>query len=369
MKRVWTQCGKELNQFRRDRLTLALAFILPLAVLLIYGYAIRLESKNIPLAIQDLDHSFLSRTYEERLFATGQFVPVAGTDFQPASPLDQGKARATVVIPPHFEEYIKAHKPVTLQALVDGTDVNNARVIQNSLQATTQFFLRSSGLVPEGRRSPFNLRLRLWFNPGRQESLYIVPGIFGVIFWVFPSMLAAICLVREKEQGTILQVYASDLTATEWLLGKHLAYVIIGLGEALVVIGAAMVLFGLRVRGDPTLLILGVGVYLAASVAFGLFVGARAGNQTGAVQGTAIVGFLTALLLSGFIYRLENIPFPLSLVSKLIPARYFIAITRDAFVRGTGWSGVWYAPLMIALIGALFFRLATRILSRMQFSD
>ncbi|MBU6229382.1 MAG: ABC transporter permease [Cyanobacteria bacterium REEB459] len=369
MKRVWTQCSKELNQFRRDRLTLALAFLLPLAVLLIYGYAIRLESKNIPLAIQDFDRSVLSRSYQDRLFATGQFVPAADSGGPPAHPLDQGKARATLVIPPHFEQHIQLHRPVTLQALVDGSDVNNARVIQNSLQATTQFFLRSSGLVPEGRRSPFNLRLRLWFNPGRQEALYIVPGIFGVILWVFPSMLAAICLVREKEQGTILQVYASDLSATEWLLGKHLAYWLIGLGEALVVMVVAMVLFGLRVRGDPTLLVLGVGVYLAASVAFGLFVGARAGNQTGAVQGTAIVGFLTALLLSGFIYRLENIPFPLSLVSKLIPARYLIAITRDGFVRGTGWSGVWYAPLVIALIGVLFFRLATRVLARMQFSD
>ena len=184
MKRVWTQCGKELNQFRRDRLTLALAFLLPLAVLLIYGYAIRLESKNIPLAIQDFDRSVLSRSYQDRLFATGQFIPVANPGLRPTSPLDQGQARATLVIPPHFEEHIKAHTPVTLQALVDGTDVNNARVIQNSLQATTQFFLRSAGLVPEARRSPFNLRLRLWFNPGRQESLYIVPGIFGVIFWV-----------------------------------------------------------------------------------------------------------------------------------------------------------------------------------------
>jgi ABC-2 type transport system permease protein len=369
MKRVWAQCGKELNQFRRDRLTLALAFVLPRAVLLIYGYAIRLESKNIPLAIQDLDQTVLSRSYGERLFATGQFVPVPGPVTPPTLPLDQGRARVTVVIPPDFEQHLQAHQPVTVQALVDGTDVNNARVIQNSLRATTQFFLRSTGLAPPERRSPFNLRLRLWFNPGRQESLYIVPGIFGVILWVFPSMLAAIALVREKEQGTIVQVYASDLTATEWLLGKHLAYLIIGLGEALVVMGMAMVLFGLRLQGDPTPLLLGVGVYLGASVAFGLFVGARAGNQTGAVQGTAIVGFLTALLLSGFIYRLENIPFPLSLLSTVIPARYFIAITRDGFVRGAGWPGVWYAPLMIALMGALFFTMATRILRRMQFLD
>jgi ABC-2 type transport system permease protein len=375
MKRVWSQYWKELNQFRRDRLTVALAFVLPLAVLLIYGYAIRLEAKNIPLSVQDFDNSFLSRTYVERLFATNQFIPTPMAGSEATTALDRGTAKATVIIPPGFERDIKAGKPVTVQALVDGTDVNNATVIQNSLRATTRFFLRSSDLVPDAGdgsgpgASPINARVRLWFNPGRREALYIVPGIFGVILWVFPSMLAAIALVREKEHGTIVQVYASDLSSTEWLLGKELAYLTVGLGEAIVVMTVALLLFGLRVRGDPTTLIIGLVVYLAAAVAFGLFVGARAGNQTGAVQGTAIVGFLTALLLSGFIYRIENIPFPLSLLSNVIPARYFIEITRDVFVRGTGWLGVWYAPIAIGLIGAFFFRMATRLLVRMQFSD
>lgn len=170
---------------------------------------------------------------------------------------------------------------------MDGTDVNNARVIQGSLRATTQFFLRSSGLVSAQQVSPVGVQTRLWFNPGRKESLYIVPGIFGVILWVFPSMLTAIALVREKEQGTIVQVYASDLTATEWLLGKELAYITIGLGETLVVLTVAMLLFGLRVQGDPTPLLAGTLIYLAAAVAFVLLVGARATNQTASVQGTA----------------------------------------------------------------------------------
>ncbi len=369
MRRVFSQCLKELNQFRRDRLTVALAFVLPLAVLLIYGFAIRLEAKNIPLAVQDFDNSFLSRTYVERLFATNQFVPTPLGGTAPTVALDRGEAKATVVIPPDFERRLKSGKPVTVQALIDGTDVNNARVIQNSLRATTQFFMRSSGLVPKQAGSPIQPRVRLWFNPGRREALYIVPGIFGVILWVFPSMLASIALVREKEQGTIVQVYASDLSSVEWLLGKELAYLIVGLGEALVVMVVATLLFGLRFRGDPTTLLVGTVIYLGAAVAFGLLVGARAGNQTGAVQGTAIAGFLTALLLSGFIYRLENIPFPLSLLSNVIPARYFIEITRDTFVRGTGWVGVWYAPIAIALIGGFFFRTATRVLHRMQFKD
>ena len=369
MKRVLSQCLKELNQFRRDRLTVALAFLLPLAVLLIYGYAIRLEADNIPLSVQDFDNSYLSRTYVERLFATNQFVPTPMNGSNPEAVIDRGAAKATVVIPPDFAQKIKSHQSVTVQALVDGTDVNNARIIQNSLRATTQFFLRSSGLVSETAQSPIQARVRLWFNPGRKESLYIVPGIFGVILWVFPSMLAGIAMVREKEEGTIVQVYASDLSATEWLLGKELAYLIVGLGEALIVMVVAVVLFGLRFRGDPTTLLIGTVLYLAASVAFGLLVGARAANQTAAVQGTAIAGFLTALLLSGFIYRIENIPIPLSFLSNIIPARYYIEITRDAFVRGTGWISIWSAVLAIALIGGFLFRVATRILKRMQFSD
>ena len=369
MKRVLSQCLKELNQFRRDRLTVALAFLLPLAVLLIYGYAIRLEAQNIPLSILDFDNSYLSRTYVERLFATNQFVPTRLDSGGPAVAIDRGAAKATVVIPPDFARKIKSHQSVTVQALVDGADVNNARIIQNSLRATTQFFLSSSGLTPASATAPIHPRVRLWFNPGRQESLYIVPGIFGVILWVFPSILTGIAMVREKEEGTIVQVYAADLSAAEWLLGKALAYLIVGLGEALVVMTVAIGLFGLRFRGDPSTLLAGTVIYVGASVSFGLLVGARVNNQTSAVQGTAIAGFLTALLLSGFIYRIENIPFPLSFISNIIPARYYIEITRDVFVRGSGWVGIWYAPLVIALIGGCFFLIACRILKRMQFSD
>lgn len=369
MNRVVSQGIKELAQFRRDRLTVALAFVLPLAVMLIYGYAIRLEAKNIPLSIQDFDHSSLSRSYIERLFASQQFVPAPLLGNDPIAAIDRNLAKATLIIPPDFAQSLKAHRPVTVQAIVDGSDVNNARVIQNGIRATNQFFLRTNHLVPAADQQPIRAQIRLWFNPGRKESLYIVPGIFGVIFWVFPSMLAAIAMVREKESGTVVQVYASDLSAVEWLLGKELAYLIIGLGEAILAMGIAAVLFGLRLRGDPSLLLVGTVIFLAAAVAFGLFVGVRAGNQTGAVQGTAIAGFLTALLLSGFIYRIENIPFPLSLISRLIPARYYIEITRDAFVRGAGWESTWYAPLAIALLGGFFFRMATRLLRAMQLPD
>lgn len=365
MKRILSQCLKELAQFRRDRLTLGLAFVLPLMTLLIFGFAIRLESKNIPLAVQDFDHSNLSQTYIERLFATNQFQPVNWTGTDPVrAAIDRGIARAAVIIPPDFSRRIKSDQSSEVQVLVDGTDANNARVIRNSIQATTNFFLTNDGLVSSLER--VRASIRLWFNPGRKESLYIVPGVYALVLWIFPSLLAAIAMVREKEKGTILQVYASSLTATELLLGKGLAYLVVGLCEAAIVIGLGSLVFQLGFAGDPTPLFLGTPIFVGVAVMFGLFLGVRSSTQNAAVQGIALVGFITSLLLSGFIYPLSNIPFPLSLLPNVVPARYYIVITRDAFVRGIGWPGVWFDLIAMLLVGLVLFAIARRLLSRMQ---
>ncbi|MBC7971443.1 MAG: ABC transporter permease [Verrucomicrobia bacterium] len=367
MKRILAQCMKELAQFRRDRLTLALAFLLPIMTLLIFGFAIRLESKNIPLVVQDFDHSNLSQTYIERLFATNQFQPVRWSGNDPMrDAIDKGIAKAAVIIPPDFSRRIKAEKQSAVQVLVDGTDANNARVIKNSIQATTNFFLTND---VSSNTQRIQARTRLWFNPGRKESLYIVPGVYAVVLWIFPSLLAAIAMVREKEKGTILQVYASSLTASELLLGKALAYLVVGLCEAVGVMVLGSLVFRVGFAGDPTPLLIGTPIYLSAAVMFGLLLGVRTGNQNAAVQGVSLVGFLTAFLLSGFIYPLSNIPFPLSLLPNIVPARYFIIVTRDAFVRGIGWASVWFAIFMMLAIGLLLFNVARHLLSRMQLPD
>ncbi|HBE20969.1 MAG TPA: ABC transporter permease [Cyanobacteria bacterium UBA11149] len=381
MKRILSQCIKELSQFKRDRLTLALAFLLPFITLLIFGFAIRLETKNIPLTVRDFDVSPLSRAYTERLFATNQFQPInhfslpfldASQDSQsqfshPEEAIDRGIAKAAVIIPPDFSRQIKSNSISTVQVLVDGTDVNNARIIKNSIQATTRSFLRNSGLQPVADK--ITAYVRIWFNPGRKESLSIVPGLYAVILWVYPSLLISIAMVREKEKGTILQVYASSLSAVELLLGKGLAYLLIGISEALFVMGFGSLIWGLNFAGDPTLLLIGTLIFLADSVSFGLLIGVRSKNQNSTIQAVALIGFLTALLLSGFIYPLSNIPFPLSLVSNIVPARYYIEITRDAYVRGTGWPGIWFPMLMLIILGLLLFNAARMGLKRMQLSD
>ncbi|MGB8697827.1 MAG: ABC transporter permease [Thermosynechococcaceae cyanobacterium] len=368
MQRILVQCRKELAQFSRDRLTLALAFVLPMMTLLIFGFAIRLEAKNIPVAIQDLDNSPLSRSYLEQIFAAQTFQAVPWDGTQPVDmALDRSLAKAAMIIPPDFSQSLAAGRPNIVQVLVDGTDTNNARVIKNSIKAATNVFLQLRHLIPD--QLPVVVQSRLWFNPGRQEALYIVPGTYAVVLWIFPSLLSAIAMVREKEQGTIVQVYASRISAAELLLGKLAAYVIVGLGMATAVMGTGVLVFHLTLVGDPTPLLVGTPLFLSVAVMFGLLLGVRAGNQNAAVQGVSLIGFITAFLLSGFIYPLSNIPFPLSVLPNIVPARYYIGITRDAYVRGVGWSGVWFDMLMLGILGFLLFNVARRALSRMQLPD
>lgn len=374
MDRVISQCIKELAQFRRDRFTVALAFILPFIALIIFGFAIRLEAKNIPLYVQDLDLTDTSRSYIESLFATNKFVPRSGENLpdsflnNPQAIIDRGVAKAAIIIPPDFSSQIKSDLNTNIQVLVDGSDVNNARVIKNTIRSTTTNFLQVSQLQTNERQKIL-ASVRLWFNPGRQEPLYIIPGLYGLVLWVFPSLLSAIAMVREKVDGTILQVYASTLSATEMILGKLLAYLIIGIIQAILIMVSGSLIWQFSFAGDPTPLIISTVIFIVDAVCFGLLIGAKSEDQTSAIQGGIVLGFLTSFLLSGMIYPLSNIPFPLSLVSKIIPATYYIEISRDAYVRGTGWIGVWFSVLILIVIGLLLFNLIIRNLKAMQLSD
>lgn len=367
MKRILAQAAKEIAQFRRDRLTLALAFVLPVVALLLYGYATRLESKDIPVAVRNYDVGAFSRDYLDTIFNNGQLLAVPWQGEDSFGPLDLGTARASITIPPEFSRRVKQGLSAPVQVVIDATDVNNARVVKNSIIATTQYFLRSKKL---NRNKPIiEARVRLWFNPGREEALYVAPGSTAVILWIFPCLLAALAMSREKEQGTILQLYASSISSFELIVGKVLAYVIIASLQAAMVIGLAIILFDLSIVGDKLTYFVSLLAFLTCAVLFGLFAGTRASTQSAAVQLVATTGFTTALLLSGFLYPLRNITYPLSLISNIVPARYFVELSRNAFVRGSN------GPSQILLVVALFItalvllRAATKIMSRMQITS
>ena len=186
---------------------------------------------------------------------------------------------------------------------------------------------------------------------------------------MFPGLLACVATAREKEQGTIVQAYASSIKPEELILGKTIVYLLIGLVQAVLVMAVALLLFGVFPSAAPSALLVSIPIYVACSVLFGLAVGSWANSQTTAVQAVSTLGFFTCLLLSGFVYPLSNIPFPLSLVSYLVPARYFIEVSRDAFARGGGWAFIWYDPLILLLFVASLFTISWLAWRRKQFRN
>ncbi len=378
LKHIWTLCTKELIQLRRDPFSLMLVFLMPLVTIMIYGFAIRLVINDIPVVVQDFDQSYLSRAFVERIAASGRFklVPFAspslpGSNAHAISPhdipleaLDQGIAKAVVVIPPDFTRQIQAEQTSQIQVLMDGTDVNNARVTRSSLRGIIAFFLKDQGL--ESTTPAIVTQTRLWSNAGGKEYEFIVPGVYALILWVYPAIFAALSMAREKEQGTLLQIYTTHLSGTHLLLGKGLAYFLVGIAQTVFAMGTGAFLFGLQLIGDPIPLLVATPIYLASSVSFGLLMGIRSNSRIVAVQNISLLGYLTTSFLTGIYHPLRNIPFPLSLISNILPARYYVEITRNAFIRGAGWSGAWFFMLIMTFLGIILFRSARRALGRMQ---
>jgi ABC-2 type transport system permease protein len=275
-----------------------------------------------------------------------------------------GQARAALIIPEHFAREIRRGHLAETQLLVDATDTNTALLTRGGASQITRAFARQ--LNPVAASPAVRTATRLWFNPGREPRKFYGPGMFVLALSIFPPLLAALAMSREGEQKTILQVYASSISAHEFLLGKVLAGMTIGLVEWLLTLAFLLTFFGLRFAGDPTPLMTGTVLFLFCVVSFGALVGGAIPNQAAAIQAVALGGFLLAFLLSGLIFPVENIPPGLAWISNLVQARYYIVVVRDAFLQGGGWPAVWWAVLAIGAIGVVYFGLAWRAMRRMQ---
>ncbi len=367
--RVLAQAVKELRQITRDRFALVLALVLPCILLILLGNAISLTVTDLPVTVMDLDSSPMSRELIESLRTSLTFRVVSmPPGASPESLLLDNEAKAVIIIPQHFERDVQRHIPAQLQALVDATDSNTATIIRGAVGSITNAFVNER-LIPE--TGPLQISLvkahtRLWYNPGRIANKFYGPGIFVLGLSIFPPLMAALAMSREGEQKTILQVYVSSISATEFLLGKILAGMTIGALQAFFQTLLLFTMFKLSFAGDPTPFLVATILYLFCAVSFGTLVGAGIPNMAAAVQVVSIAGFLLSYLLSGLIFPVENIPAGLRWVSGIIQARYYIEIVRDCFLRGGGWKAVWPSVLAIGGIGGFFYLQAWRVMRKMQ---
>jgi len=364
MRKIIAQASKELRQFSRDRLTVVLALVLPMIQMWLIGMSISLSVSDLPVVVQDLSQSPLSRRYVETLRASLTFrIVTLPVQEQPETALDKEHARAAIVIPQNFERDFERGLPVEIQWLIDGTDANTANIMRGNAAAITEAF---NAQVLTSAAPAIQARTRFWFNPGRDSDQYIGPAIFAVGLALFPPLLVALAMSREGEQKTILQVYVSSIKAHEYMLGKILAYMVVAAAEWVLTLLLAFALFGIWFKGDPTPLLVSSLLYLFCNVCFGAMMGAAIPDQAAAIQAVQNVSFLLSFLLSGFVYPVSNIPVGLRWISYLVPARHYVEIARDAFVRGGGWAATWHVPVVLALLSAFFFFRAWTSMREMQ---
>lgn len=350
--RLWAVARKEALQLRRDRRSLVLAFVLPVLLVLIFGAAISLDVRDLPLAVLDRDRSPASRELVEAFQASGYFSLAARLDGLPAADrlLARGRARVVLVIPPGYARDLAAGRGggAVVQALVDGGDANTATIALNYADAITAgVAARVGGGGPAGPPRVV-AEARVWYNEALESARTIVPGLIGVIMAIIAAMLTALTIAREWERGTMEQLIATPVHRLEVVAGKLLPYVGIGAVDVAATVGIGLVVFQVPLRGSVLLLAALSLLFIVGVLSFGLFLSAALKSQVLATQVALMSTYLPALLLSGFIFAIGNMPAALRAVSYLIPARYFVAISRGIFLKGVGLGLLW--PQVVGLL-------------------
>jgi ABC-2 type transport system permease protein len=368
MRRIFAQARKELTQLLRDRLAVMLALLLPVILVLLQTTAISLTVKDLPIIVQDLDQSQASQKLVDAFRQSLSFHVVPWpTDVQPEEAFASNKARGALIIPENYGRRIARGEDITVQILVDASDGNTAKIISGDASQIVRAYNAENGGA--SRPQPVNAAIRLWYNPSRSSQKFYGPGIYVLAMSLFPPLLATLAMSKEGEQKTILQVYVSNISAHEFLLGKIFAFMVVATAECIILMGILFLGFGLRFAGDPTPFLVATILYMFCVTTFGNMIGAAIPSQVAAMQAVATAGFLLVYMLSGLLFPVQNIPAAIRWISNIVWGRYYIEVVRDALLAGGGWPSVWFKVLVIAIIGAVFYTIAWRNMRRMQLKD
>ncbi len=353
---------KEALHIGRDKRSLALAFVLPAVMVILFGYIITFDVKDIRMAVLDRDNTRQSRELVDSFRSSGYFTVARrlDDDAQVTSALAGGHVRLVLVIPPDFSRNLAAASGAPVQALVDGGDANTASIAINYAQAIVAAY--SARAVLQGRTvtTPVQIESRVWYNEDLKSSNMIVPGLMVVIMMILSALLTALTIAREWERGTMEQLAATPVHRLEVIFGKLLPYLGIGLIDIALVAVVGGIVFAVPFRGDPVFLVATAVLFLIGAQGLGIFISAIAKSQFLATQLAMLSSFLPAMLLSGLMFDIGSMPKVLQLVSLLIPARYFITVVRGVFLKGVGPEVLWAQALGMVLFAAAGLALAAR---------
>jgi ABC-2 type transport system permease protein len=364
-ERLHAMVRKEFVQMRRDPATLRLVLLVPLMQMLIFGYAIRTDVRNLPTVAFDQSRTQESRALVQRLTATGNFVlrEQAESYEDAVHAVDAGRARAAFVIPESYARDLKRGRPTRVQVLVDASDPSSSASAIGAAQMVGQQLnveivqQRTGSNLSTGL--PIDVRVRPLYNPALQSAVFVVPGIIGMILSNILIMLTSMSLVRERETGTLEQLIVTPLARSEIMLGKIAPYVVVGYVQMTTILVAGHFIFDVPMRGPLLALYAVTFLFITANLGLGLWISTLGRTQTAVTQ-SAIFIMLPNVLLSGFMFPREAMPPLAQAFGALLPLTYYLQLVRAILLKGAGIAEVWPQALALAAFAVAFFTFATQ---------
>lgn len=358
---------KEFIHIARDKRTLILTLFLPAFLLIMYGYALNFDVRHISLAVYDQEKSRASRDFSEKFMNSEYFdLKYYLSSMNEIDRLmDERKFRVTLVIPRDFSKNLMQGKESTVQVLVAGEDALSASTAIGYVNAIAQSYSNEvliKMMMRAGRQTlslPIDFRPRIWYNPELRSSKFLVPGLMAFILMIILVISTSFAVVREKERGTMEQIVVSPLKPVELLVGKTVPYVFICLISAHLVLLFGYILFGVAIKGNYFLLLLGMLLFLTGGLGLGLLISTFAHTQQVAFMMAALTTALPTIILSGFIFPIRNMPVPIQVITYFIPARYFLTILRCIVLKDVGITAFWSQLLFLAGFAALAITLSS----------
>lgn len=353
---------KEAREILRDPYTLSIALVLPLVMLFLFAYGVNTDVRNIQLAVLDFDQSAASRDYVRAYFSSGYFDSVGAVrNYEQAGDmLDRDTADAVLVILPSFGRNLSSGGQAQVQTLLDGSYTPSAQVAESYIKAInnayngqiiSQYIERQTGKSVDQYIS-LQVQSRVLYNPGMKSVNAIVPGLFGVILMALPPLLSALAIVREKESGSIQQVFVSPIRPLELIVGKLIPYVVIAFMEMLIVLAGGILWFGVPFRGSLAIFLAASVLYVLCTVAVGLLISTLTRSQVTAGLLAIVLTVMPSMLFSGFLFQIHTMPSPMQVYANAFPARYFIDISRALALKGQNFSSVLPAMGFLAVYAA-----------------
>jgi ABC-2 type transport system permease protein len=365
-RRLLALCRKESYQIVRDPSNILIAFVLPVMLLFLYGFAINLDVNLVKIGVLRLDDGPAAVSFEQQLQGTPAFEIHHGASLQALQiAMSRGEIRGLVVIQNDFSTRWLHGKDAAIQVLTDGSEPNTANFVSAYVQGAWQKWQEARAPLAGGIPVPgLELRPRAWYNPATISRDYLVPGSIAVVMTVIGALLTSLVVAREWERGTMEALLATPVTAAELLLSKIIPYYLLGMFAMTLCTVVSVLFMGVPFRGSFLLLGLSTTLFLGAALGFGLFLSTVLRNQFNAAQAALTAGFLPAMMLSGFVFEINSMPWPVRILTRLFPARYFTSSLQTLFQAGSVRAILVPDSLFLALLMAFWITLTARKTTR-----